>query len=283
MNGDSIQIITQNYGNLTKNEQIVADYIMTHYTDAIGMSIHELARVSGVSVATPVRLAQHMGFDGYREFRLYLASHGPEHEDLILDIKQASNSVTDAVEKLLCSEIDSIRLTLNELDYEKCTAICGKIKNAEKILFFGLGTSYLVCSDVMHKFQRVGKTSHCCDDASMAAVLISTMGKNDIVIGISHSGETKNTCNILKLAKEQGIFTVAATTFPGSSICEWADIALYTQTRESPLHKIALTSRISQLATMDALFMTYFTSDYDKCKQTIDRVTKNLVNLAERE
>lgn len=279
MNEDSIQIITNNYGKLTKNERIVADYIMTHFNSAIQMSVHELATMSGVSVATPVRLAQHMGFDGYKEFRLYLATHQPEHEDLILDIKQASNSVTDAVEKALGSEIDSIRLTLKELDYTKFIGISQKIKNANQILFFGMGTSYLVCSDAVYKFQRVGKIVRCTDDITEAAVILSAMDSSDLVIGISHSGETKNTCDVLKLAKELGVYSVAVTTFPGSAICRGADVILNTQTRESPLHKIALTSRISQLATIDALFMTYFTSDYEKCKKNIDAVSANLQKI----
>ena len=279
MNGDSIQIITNNYGKLTKNEQLVANYIMTHFSNAIQMSVHEIARECAVSVATPVRLAQHMGFDGYKEFRLYLASHQPEHEDLILDIKQTSGSVIDSVEKALGSEIDTIRLTLKELDYSKLSTIADQIKIAEKILFFGMGTSYLVCSDAMHKFQRVGKTVHCCDDITKAAVLLSSMSKTDMVVCISHSGETKNTCDIIRLAKDMGIYTVAVTTFPGSSVCKTADIVLHTQTRESPLHKFALTSRISQLATTDALFMAYFTSDYDNCRQNIDKLSETLNKL----
>lgn len=282
MNADSIQLITNNYDKLTQNERIVADYILTHFNSAIQMSVHEIAQKTKVSVATPVRLAQHIGFDGYKDFRIYLASHQPEHEELILDIKQASNSVVESVEKALLSEIDSINLTLKELDYSKFIDAADKMKSANQILFFGLGTSQLVCRDAMYKFQRAGKIVCCADDISVSAALLSRFSKNDIVIGISHSGKTKNTCDILKLAKELGVYSVAITTFPGSDICRHADNIIYTQTRESPLHKIALTSRISQLATMDALFMTYFTMDYENCKNNIDKVSSNLQMIWEK-
>ena len=279
MTEDSIQLITNNYGKLTKNERIVADYILSHFDHAIQMSVHELAKRANVSSATPVRLAQHMGFDGYKEFRLYLAAHRPAHEDLITDLKNSSDSISKRVENALMSEIDSIKLTLRELDHEVLLNIAEKIKTADNILFFASGTSYLVCLDSMHKFERAGKSVRCTDDTTKAAIILSSFSDKDIVICVSHSGETKSVCSVLALARELGIFTIGATTFPGSRVCEIADILLFTKTRESPLHKVALTSRISQLATMDALFMTYLISDYDRCIKNIDNASKTLEKL----
>lgn len=279
---DSIQLITNHYGQLTKNEKIVADYIISYPESVIQMSVQELAQKSGVSSATPVRLAQHMGFDGYKEFRLYLAKHLPQQEDLISDMSQAPDSAAGVVEKVLLSEVDSIRLTLKELDYVQLTAAAERIKAADQLLFFGTGTSYLVCCDAMYKFQRAGKSVRCTSDIAEAAVLLTHLHKNDPVIGISHSGETRDTCNLLKLARELELPTIAATTYPGSTICQYADHLLPTQTRESALHKIAFTSRISQLAAMDALFMAYFTCDYEKCRQNIDGVSRNLQHLQPR-
>ena len=96
---------------------------------------------------------------------------------------------------------------------------------------------------------------------------------------MSHSGETKSVCKILEIASQSGVFPVCVTTFPGSSVCKSAKLIIYTQTRESPLHKIALTSRISQLATMDALFMTYFTLNQNECLKKLDMVSDNLKKL----
>ena len=73
MTQDSIQFLMDHYGDLTKNEKLAVDYIITHFHQAIRMSVYELAQISGVSTATLVRLSQHMGFAGYKEFRLFLA------------------------------------------------------------------------------------------------------------------------------------------------------------------------------------------------------------------
>lgn len=279
MKKDSVQIITTHYGKLTDSEKKVADYIVTHLSDAVRMSVQEIASVSGVSAATPVRLAKHMGFEGFSELKLYIASHASAEEDIILDMTSSSDSVTQAVEKALIAETESIKMTLKELECNKLTLVSEKLKEAEKILFFGCGSSQLVCLDASHKYERVGKNVFCTDDAYKAAVLLSNFTEKDVVICVSHSGETKSVCKILEIALQSGIFSVCVTTFPGSSVCKSAKLIIYTQTRESPLHKIALTSRISQLATMDALFMTYFTLNQNECLKKLDMVSDNLKKL----
>jgi len=94
MKKDSVQIITTHYGKLTDSEKKVADYIVTHLSDAVRMSVQEIASVSGVSAATPVRLAKHMGFEGFSELKLYIASHASPEEDIILDMTSSSDSVS---------------------------------------------------------------------------------------------------------------------------------------------------------------------------------------------
>lgn len=121
--------------------------------------------------------------------------------------------------------------------------------------------------------------SHSTDDANSATVLLSSFSPNDILIVISHSGETRDACNIARLAQKLGIYVVAVTTFIASTLARNADIVLQTQTRESPVHKIAFTSRISQLASMDALFMTYFAMNQQECKNNINSISSNLQEI----
>jgi len=279
MTADVIQFITGHYGSLTESEKKVADYLITHFNDAIIMSVHELSEKVGVSVATPVRLAQRMGFKGYKDFRLSLAQRKPAHEDLILDIKQTTNSVSDTVEKVISAEIETLKLTLKEIDSSVLQEIALKIKDAKQLIFFGSGTSKLVCSDVAIKFKRAGKLTHCTDDLYSAAGTLSGFSKKDIVFVCSHSGENESACKLIKLAEKLGLYKVAITTFSESTISKNADKVLFTQTRESPLHKISLTSRISQLAMMDALFMSYLSVDYKSCEKNFDSVSENLKSI----
>ena len=54
------------------------------------------------------------------------------------------------------------------------------------------------------------------------------LGRNDLVILISQSGETADTLAALRLAKQRGVHTLAIVNVPGSSIAREADDVLYT-------------------------------------------------------
>ena len=53
--------------------------------------------------------------------------------------------------------------------------------------------------------------------------------KDTLVIGISQSGETRDTVNAMKLAKEKGARTLAITNQMGTQITREADAVLYTR------------------------------------------------------
>lgn len=276
---DAISHITNNYSNLTDIEKKLADYILLNYSDAVKMNVQEIAEKASVSSATVIRFAKHMGFDGYTAFRLFLAQRRPDHEDFILDLKKNRGTVQQQVDKVINASIEAIRLTAYEMDYDILEKSAVAVKTANRILFFGTGSSHIVCSDAAHKFQRLGKHAISLCDTHMAIVNLNSFEKTDLVIGISHSGENAEVCKILNSAKSSGICTIAITTFAGSPVCRSADYILYTKTRESPVHKIAFTSRISQFAAIDSLVMAYILKDYDKCMQNIDRLSKQLKNI----
>ena len=272
MKKDLVQFITEKYTAMTNSEKVIADYIINHFEHVLAISVQALAAEINTSVATIVRFAQHLGFDGYKEFRLYLAQLGNEHEDFILDFNKNENSPDAQISKMLISCAECLNLTRQNMEYDTLSSIVKVIHNAKKTAFVGVGTSYIVCQDSTIKFKRVGITAECACESNSAAAILLNMKKGDVVFGISHSGNNEVVEGILKMAKKMGIITIAVTTFSNSNICKTADYTLLTQTRESPLHKIAITSRVSQFAMMDSLFMAYLTIHYDQCMSNIEKI-----------
>ena len=279
MHKDLVQFITEKYTSMTDSEKLLSDYIINHYDRVLSMSVQALAADTGLSVATVVRFAQHMGFDGYKEFRLHLAKVGRDDEDFILDFHKSENSIDAQISKMLTSCSDCLALTRQNLDYSTLTQIVEKINRAGTIALFGVGTSYTVCQDAAIKFKRIGIATDCACELHTASLILSGMKEGDVVFGISHSGNNEIIEKILKQSRKMHMTTVAVTTFQNSNICDMADHILYTQTRESPLHKIAITSRVSQFAMLDSLFMAYLTTYYDTCMEHIDRIYEVNDNL----
>ena len=60
----------------------------------------------------------------------------------------------------------------------------------------------------------------------------SNLDSRDVAIGISYSGSSKNTVDVMKLAKKKGAATIAITNFEHSLIAGYADILLCTSSQQ---------------------------------------------------
>nr|WP_248313434.1 SIS domain-containing protein [Bosea sp. F3-2] len=88
---------------------------------------------------------------------------------------------------------------------------------------------------------------------------------------MSHSGSTHETVTATRLAREAGATTICITNFGKSPLLAYADIVLNTVARETQFRTEAMTSRIAQLAVIDALIACLSLADYDKAVATIGK------------
>lgn len=246
----------------SEGEKELSLFIISHPEDVAFMSVYELSERAGVSVATVVRFCQKMGYGGYKDFKIHLAKSGI-----------AKDSATRDGENVIEEDIDAMKLTLKGIDSSALAKGAGLISDAGKILVFGTGTSHIAGSDAAIKLRRTGKCVFDESDLYKAALHLAFFGEGDVLLAFSHSGENKATVKICEAAKRRGIKVIAITSFPKSRITKSADVLLYTKTNESPMHKMSITSRISQAALTDALFMEYFALRRDIFKANIEKVS----------
>ena len=105
------------------------------------------------------------------------------------------------------------------------------------------------------------------------------LGKNDLVIIVSQSGETADTLAALRLAKERGVYTLAIVNVAGSSIAREADSVIYTWA--GPEIAVASTKAYTvQLAVMYlfALRLAYACGKLDE--QKTKAYTAELLDMA---
>ena len=101
------------------------------------------------------------------------------------------------------------------------------------------------------------------------------MTPKDLAIGISYSGYSKNTVEMMRLAKKAGAKTLVLTNFENALIAEYADILLCASHRQF-LYGDTIFSRISQLALVDMIYAGVLNRDYahlsGKLRKTSDIV-----------
>ena len=262
------------YPTMGKAERQVADWIEKNPKKIISLSIVELAEQCGCSEATIVRFSKRLGLSGFQELKITLASEGGG--SAVSTTIGKSDSPFEIFEKVsndIFLSLDRTRHVLSPQSMQKAAqALC----SAGKIALFGLGNSASVANDGAHKFLRAGLHAVAYSDNHMQMIAASHLKTGDVAVGISHSGSSKDIIDALKMAKEKGATTIAITNEGKSPVLKAADIVLFTSAEETRHNILGLTSRLTQLAIIDALYFSVVYSRSDEALESIRQTEKAL-------
>jgi DNA-binding MurR/RpiR family transcriptional regulator len=258
---DVLSNVRQALPRLSSSEARVAEAIIADPTVVVDLTITDLAHLCGTSLSTVARFCQTLGYTGYREFRMEVATsisrEAAERDRFGLadsDINP-DDSASEVVAKIAFHEVLAIEQTAQGLDVAVLDRVVGAIAGAGHVDLYGFGASGLTAQDLQQKLARIGISAFCSVDVHLALVSAALRKPGDVAIGISHSGLTTETIHALTVAGEAGAMTVAITNSPESPIADAADSVLTTQARESTYRIGAMSSRIAQLALVDFLFV----------------------------
>jgi glutamine---fructose-6-phosphate transaminase (isomerizing) len=104
-----------------------------------------------------------------------------------------------------------------------------EVRNLRRIVIVAAGTSYhagVVGRYIIEEWARIPVEP---DIASEWIYRNPVLSKDTLVIGISQSGESRDTVNAVKLARERGARTLAITNMMGTQITREVDATLYTR------------------------------------------------------
>ena len=104
-----------------------------------------------------------------------------------------------------------------------------EVRNLRRIVIVAAGTSYhagVVGRYIIEEWARVPVEP---DIASEWIYRNPVLSKDTLVIGISQSGESRDTINAVKLARESGARTLAITNLMGTQITREAEATLFTR------------------------------------------------------
>jgi DNA-binding MurR/RpiR family transcriptional regulator len=252
----------------------VAEAVLADPHRAAGMTIVKLAEECGVSQSTVVRLCHELGLEGYRQFRLALATERGLRE---ADRANRSNgditegdSLAEVIQKIAYADAHAVEDTARSLSVQELEAVVEAIVAAGRVDIYGVGASGFVAADLQQKLYRIGRIAFCHPDPHIALTSAALLGPQDVAIGISHTGLTIDTIDALTLARETGALTVAITNAPSSAIARVADRVLITAARETTFRSGATASRLAQLTVVDCVFVAVAQRTYDESQAALE-------------
>jgi len=263
------------------SEKKIARYILDNPHEAMKLSVGEMGKNAGTSKASVVRFCKTLGLKGYQDLKLAISmgiSADTNGEKIIHEIINIDDSPSTIMEKMSAGSIQAIEETKKVLDPVNLGKAIDAIDSAERVYFFGAGASSIVALDAHHKFTRINIPSLMYFDNHLEVTAAVHLTDRDVAVGISHSGRTKETVDILGIAKEKGATTIGITQYGKSPIENVSDIILHTASVENNFRSGAMASRMAQLFVIDSLFIGIACRRYDETNKYLELTREALAS-----
>ncbi|CAI1544104.1 MurR/RpiR family transcriptional regulator [Serratia fonticola] len=263
---------------LSAKERGVAEYIIANKQSLKNMSIQTLAKANNVSTTTILRLCHKLGYQGFSDLKIDLiTASGSSKQDNVLqediNLDDSIETVNGKIHLIEKSSIDETHAMMNSEQLAKANEL---IRNSNKVVIYGAGSSGLVGKELEYQLIKIKKDVSCHLDYSIQFSIVNTLDKHDLLIIISHSGENQDGVKLLTLAQQLGVPSIAITKMGQSRISGLADVLLHTISTESVSRLIPIRSMISQLSVINMLVTNLFIQQYD------ERLLKQTQTRAER-
>lgn len=205
---------------LSKSHRRIAECIVNHYDKAAFMTASKLGEYVGVSESTVVRFASALGYEGFPQLQKAL-------QELIRHRLTASQRLemtgemgsSQVLSKVLKTDIQNIRSTLDEIDLTSFDAAVDSILGARNIYVLGLRSSAPLAEFFGHYLNFIFPNVHTVTSGvSDVFEQVARISEEDVLIGISFPRYTSHTVKAMKFARSRGATLIAITDGPLSPL-----------------------------------------------------------------
>lgn len=277
MESNILEKIKEKKETLRNSEEKVANYILTRWQEVLHLPITELAERIGVSEATIVRMCKKLGLRGFQELKIALATEKVQPIKTVHQAVQEGDSLETILQKVFSANIRAMEATLNVLSVKELERAIDAISKARQLQIYGVGGSGPVALDAQHKFMKTGIPTVAYIDSHMMAMSASILEPQDVAIGISASGSSKDIVEALELAKNRGATTIGITHYAKTPLDRVLDIKLSVSSEETFYRTESTSARIAQLSIIDTLYIGVALKMLDKAIENLKLTREAIV------
>lgn len=236
----------------------------------LNLSITELADRAGTSAASVTRFCRMIGYSGYSPLRVGIAEdvgRGGAQAAWIADIGRSfgpDDPPDDIQRTLLNTHVRSLQTTAGLLDLPTAVRVAEAIAKSPHVDVYGVGGSALTALEIEARLYRIGINVHPWAEVHNGLTSAAILDRKCVAIGISNTGRTDETIQMLTVAKASGARTVAITGNPDSPLARLADDVLIAASPDGYLQPADLSARHCQLFVVDLLYLLVAQSNFDR-------------------
>ena len=258
----------------SKSQKLISKYILENYDKAAYMTASKLGATVSVSESTVVRFAIELGFEGYPEFqhslqeivRIRLTSFQR------MDVTNNLIGDGDVLTKVLNSDIDKIKRTIEEIDRKAFEKSVDALVNAKNIYVIGLGSSASLAGSLNHSLRMIFDNVKLLEASSADEIFaqIMNISEGDVIIAISFPRYSRKLITAVNYAKDSGATVIALTDSTASPIAAFADNLLVAR---SDMASFA-DSLIAPLSVINALVVAVSRKTQDELRVRLHQLEK---------
>lgn len=267
-----LQTIKMNYSQFSKAEKLVADYVLASPDKIIHQTISEVAEDLNIANSTVFRFCKTLGFKGYQAMKIALATEVVQ--PIVSSVEEkitAYDTEQQITEKIFNTTIRNFRETIQTIDFSSLKKAVNVIVNAERVEFYGLGSSSLVALDAQYKFIGTGLATTAYTDLYLQKKAANQLTNKDVAIFLADQAYSEALAEVLEMAKASGATTIGVTPFSPRSLELSFDVMMNMGTEDGEF------TRLVQLSLVDALYANVMKAREGFLKNSIKKLKSYLV------
>lgn len=266
------KLIVSLKNKMTKKEKEISIYILNNMKEILSLTSSEMADNIGVSQSSIIKFIKKLGFNKFGEFKIQVTKeleNAKQNKDKIHNEIYLDDSLEDLSAKVFNETVKAMEDTLKIIDHKYFENVIDVIRQSHKILLIGSGMSSIVAKDLEIKLIKIRIDALHYESSHMQLMKLATMDEQDLVIAISHRGETEDVIDVIKKAKKKGIKVLSITSIEKNTVADLSDFNLKVISEENNFRSLAISSRMAQLILNDIIFLRLTQTDYEKRKKYI--------------
>lgn len=242
MSKNVLHVIQTNMATFSKGQKRIASYILSDYDKAAFMTASKLGRLVGVSESTVVRFASVLGYDGYPAMQKALQEMVRSRLTSIQRIEASDVFFgTDVVASVLQTDMDKIRVAIEEVDRAAFDTVVDKLVSARHIYILGVRSSSFLAGYLNFYLHLIFENVTLVTSNSAGEIFENMLriGQGDVLVGISFPRYSQSAVKGVQFACDRG-----------------ADVVAITDSAVSPLYALAsssLLARSDMISFVDSL------------------------------
>ena len=271
---DILSTIQSEMNTFSKGQKLIANFILESYDKAAFMTASKLGKTVKVSESTVVRFAAELGYDGYPAMQKALQEMIRSKLTSIQRIEVTNDRIGDhdILSMVMQSDIEKIRLTMEETDQTQFQNAVDAIVKARHIYILGVRSAAAIASFLWFYFTLIFQNVTIIHTTSSSEVFeqLLHIGPEDVIIGISFPRYSRRTVKAMQFAHDRGAEAIAITDSAASPLAPYSTITLLAKSDMASF----VDSLVAPLSLVNALIVAIGRKKNDDLSRTFESLER---------